>query len=146
MATFYSQNDPRWKDIVVRKGLTIGQSTGSKPVGCLLDALSYPLSIISGFDITPDMLLAYAKSHSLIDLKGYLKFAIIEQITGGKLKYYPSDPGYAKFILAEVKFGEQHFVGYRKSDNTIRDPWDGKQKDAKSYFAKYPVISWRYLK
>lgn len=146
MATFYSQNDKRWKDIPVRNGLTIGISGDNKPVGCLLDVLAYVFSVIGGLDITPDVVLAYAKSHSLIDNNGYLNWKIVELFTEGKVKYYPTDPGRAKFIITEVRFGDQHFVGYRKSDHTITDPWDGKRKAANPYFAKYPVISWRYIK
>lgn len=146
MPTFYSQNDPRWKDIVIRKGLTIGTSPGNKPAGCLLDILAYIFSSISGLDITPDMVLAYAKSQSLLDLHGNLNWEIVKKITNGTFKYVSSDDGHVKFIIAEVKFGKQHFVAFKRSDKTIRDPWDGKQKDANSYFAKYPIISWRYLK
>jgi hypothetical protein len=138
MATFYSQLDPRWKNIPMRGSITIGSD------GCFLTCLAYVFSSWSGLDITPDMVLAYAKSQSLLSLKGEINWEIVSKMTNKELKA-TTDPKGAKYIMAYVKLGKGHLVGYRKSDNTITDPLDGKRKAASPFFKKYPVISWRYI-
>lgn len=139
MATFYRQTDPRWKDVRIAAGKTMGSH------GCYIDVISYMIASYLGCDFQPGTFARWCLDNGMIDKNGNLSWAAISKFTEGKLQYSATESG-AKFIMAEVALAAGHFVGFRKSDNTVLDPLDGKRKAAKAYFAKYPVKSWRYIK
>lgn len=139
MATFYKQTDLRWKDVRIAQGKTIGSH------GCYITVIAYMIASYTGCDIQPGTFARYCLDNGMVDKNGNLSWAAIGKFTGGRLQYSATEKD-AKFIMAEVALSDGHFVGYRKSDNTVLDPLDGKRKAGKAFFAKYPVKSWRYIK